>query len=204
MANGTQRDEVLKDPKFFGMSESDQVGVLSEIDPQFKSLPERDKRNILKMRVRAWRARPAPAPPAEPAPPPKAWYEKATEYVGELFKRAPEPTQAPKPAPAPGVSDLARQYFERVGIYGPKEKPPVLPPTPVLPPDQQPMPAPEPITTPPTYAGLEASRRGLEGLEGNVAARVAGFNQKAKSVGQRVDQFNERVGMGEVYDRTEA
>ena len=64
MANGTQTPDVLTDPKFFALPESDQTKILSRVDPKFGSLPDSDKQIILKKRRSDFQLRaPAPAPP---------------------------------------------------------------------------------------------------------------------------------------------
>jgi formylglycine-generating enzyme required for sulfatase activity len=57
VANRTQREKALKDPKFFALPEDDQAYVLSRYDPKFGQLAPTDQRTILKIYGTAFRAR---------------------------------------------------------------------------------------------------------------------------------------------------
>jgi formylglycine-generating enzyme required for sulfatase activity len=49
--NGTLLQDALNDPEFFALPESDQISILSHLDPKFGRLPADSQRNILKMRL---------------------------------------------------------------------------------------------------------------------------------------------------------
>lgn len=64
--NGTQREKVLNDPKFYALPEKSQVEVLSHFDTEFEHLTPPQQSQILQMRQEAFRLRPTTTPDVEP------------------------------------------------------------------------------------------------------------------------------------------